>query len=62
LERKAKAQIRTVELLGSGEHADDDLVERQAGPEEEPALDGAAGHLDEGSSLRNEADRSPHTS
>jgi hypothetical protein len=37
--------------LGSAENADDDLVEQQAGSQEEPAVDGAAGHLDQGTAF-----------
>ena len=33
--------------MGSAENADDDLVEYRAGAQEETAVDGAAGHLDQ---------------
>jgi hypothetical protein len=36
-----------VEPAGSGEDSDEDLVEPGAGPEEEQAVDGPAGDLDQ---------------
>jgi hypothetical protein len=39
-------------VLGSGEHADDDLVEQTVGSEEKPTLDRAAGDLEEGATFR----------
>jgi hypothetical protein len=39
-----------------GEGADDDLVERMAGEEEQQALEGPAGHLHQGVFLRDEAE------
>ena len=41
--------------LGSAEDADDDLVDQQTGAEEETAVDGAAGDLDEGTKGRDVA-------
>jgi hypothetical protein len=44
-----------VEALGPSEDAHDDLVERPAGPEEVAAVEGAAGHLDQGTAVWDEA-------
>jgi hypothetical protein len=44
-----------VEALGPSQDTDDDLVERPAGPEEETAVEGPAGDLDQGTAVRNVA-------
>jgi hypothetical protein len=47
-----------VEALGPSEDADDDLVELPAGPKEETAVDCAAGDLDQGTAVGDEAESS----
>jgi hypothetical protein len=49
-----------VETLGPPEDADDDLVEVPARPEEETALEGPAGDLDQGTRLRDVTELSCH--
>jgi hypothetical protein len=49
-----------VALLGSSEHAKDELVELSAGPEQEAALEGSAGDLDQGTAVWDEAESSAH--
>ena len=49
-----------IEPLAAGEGADDDLVQRVAGPQEQTAVDGPAGHLNQGSSVRDKAQKSGH--
>ena len=49
-----------IEALGSSQDADDDLVERPAGPEEVTAVKGPAGDLDQGTAVRNVAESSSH--
>src|SRR5882672_8673073 len=49
-----------VQALGPSEDADDDLVELAAGPKEETAVDGAAGDLDQGTAVWDEAESSAH--
>jgi hypothetical protein len=50
-----------VALLGSSEHSKDELVELSAGPEQEAALEGSAGDLDQGTAVWDEAESSAHT-
>src|SRR3954468_18188598 len=50
-----------VALLGPGEGPDDDLVHQGTGTEQETAVEGTAGDLDQGSSFGDEADSSAHT-
>jgi hypothetical protein len=50
-----------IEMLGTSQDADDDLVERPAGPEEETAVESAAGHLDQGTAVWDIAESSAHT-
>jgi hypothetical protein len=50
-----------VALLGPGEGPDDDLVHQGTGTEQETAVEGPAGHLDQGSSFGYEAESSAHT-
>src|SRR5436305_11953329 len=49
-----------VALLGPGEGPDDDLVQLGTGTEQETALEGPAGHLDQGSSFGDETEFSAH--
>jgi hypothetical protein len=49
-----------VEALGSSQDADDDLVERPAGPEEVTAVESPAGDLDQGTAVRYVAQSSSH--
>jgi hypothetical protein len=49
-----------VEALGSSQDADDDFVERPAGPEEVTAVEGPAGDLDQGTAVRYVAQSSSH--
>ena len=50
-----------VEALGPSQDADDDLVERPAGPKEETAVDRSAGDLDQGTAFGDVAESSAHT-
>src|SRR6185369_6023449 len=50
-----------VEALGAAEDAEGDVIEGVAGGEEEAALDGPAGDLDQGAAFWDESDRSGHT-
>jgi hypothetical protein len=49
-----------VKTLGPSQDADDELIERPAGPEEETAVEGAAGHLDQGTAVWDVAESSAH--
>src|SRR3954463_13499884 len=49
-----------VALLGPGEGPDDDLVQHGTGTEQEAAVEGTAGDLDQGSSFWDETDSSAH--
>ena len=49
-----------IEPLAAGEGADDDLVEGMAGPQEQAAVDAPAGHLHQGSTIRDKAQTSGH--
>src|SRR3982750_1642610 len=49
-----------VTFLGPGEGPDDDLVQHGTGTEQETALEGTAGDLDQGSSFGDETDSSAH--
>jgi hypothetical protein len=60
-EEHVSAEADLVEALGPAEDTHDDLVERPAGPEEVPAVEGAAGHFDQGAAVRDEAKGSAHT-
>src|SRR3954468_9234185 len=50
-----------VALLGPGEGPDDDLVQLGTGTEQETALEGPAGHLDQSPSFGDETESSAHT-
>jgi hypothetical protein len=50
-----------VEALGPSQDADDDLVERPAGPEEVTAVEGPAGDLDQGAAFGDVTESSSHT-
>ena len=45
-----------VEPLGTAEDTEEDVVDDRVGPQEEPALVGAAGDFDEGAFFGDEAD------
>src|SRR6185295_18438285 len=49
-----------VEPLAAGEGTDDDLIQRVAGPQEQTAVNAPAGHLHQGSSIRDKAQKSGH--
>ena len=49
-----------MDSLSPAEDAEDDVVELGAGPEEEAALNGSAGNLDEGASFRDESQSPGH--
>src|SRR5262249_28350216 len=49
-----------VAFLGPGEGPDDDLVQHGTGTEQETAVEGTAGDLDQGSSFGDETDSSAH--
>jgi hypothetical protein len=53
-------QLGPVASLGPGQGSHDDLVEQGTGPEEESAVDGAAGDLEEGTAFRGVSDLSGH--
>ena len=50
----------SVETLSPAQDTGDDLVEVPAGPEEEAALEGPAGDLDQGTAVGDEAKGSAH--
>jgi hypothetical protein len=49
-----------VEALGPSQDADDDLVERPAGPKKETAVESSAGDLDQATAFGNVAESSAH--
>jgi len=55
-----RRELDAITPLGSGEHADDDLVEQRVGSEEKPTVDRAAGDLEEGTIFRSVAELSCH--
>ena len=55
-----RADLERVEALRSTESTDDDLVEQWTRPQKESAVDRAAGHLVEGSTIGRESDLPGH--
>src|SRR3954462_11019577 len=55
-----ETDLDLVALLGPGEGPDDDLVHQGTGTEQETAVEGTAGDLDQGSSCGDVADSSAH--
>ena len=53
---KERRDLDRVEPLGAAENAQHDLVQSWIGPEEIPAVDGAAGDVDEGALFWDEAE------
>jgi hypothetical protein len=43
--------LHRIEAFGAGEDADDEVVERVAGSQQEACVEGAAGDVDEGSTF-----------
>jgi hypothetical protein len=50
-----------VKTLGASEDADDEVVELRTGPEEEAAVEGPAGDLDQGAAFGDVTESSSHT-
>src|SRR6185295_6277273 len=49
-----------IEPLAAGEGTDDDLIQRVAGPQEQTAVNAPAGHLHQGTSIRDKTQKSGH--